>query len=167
MYDECRDYLKGKIASSGIKTAIHTNQKTLDNDNESHKAAVITDADEFEPSSEKVTYRDDDGKKHKRIKTFDRKLTFIVTIGEYSYSKVEKIFERFVSLLDGGLYIDDNYVKLKLLPANWFDEEDKIIKSKAAIVFKVCFEGCVFEDSDFLKIGIAFEAPEMEGKEEI
>lgn len=167
MYNECRDYLKGKLTSSGIKTQIHTNQKTLDNDKESHKAAVITDGDEFEPNGQKVTYRDEDGKKHKRTKKFDRKLTFIVTIGEYSFSKVEEIFEKFVGSLDEGLYIDDNYVNLKLLPASWFDEEDKIIKAKAAIVFKVCFEGCVFKDSDFLKIGIAFETPEMEGKEEI
>lgn len=166
MYIECRDYLTKLIKGAGIKRDIHINQKTLESDNESHKAAVIADADEQKRSSQKVNFRDQEGIKHKRTKKFERILTFIVTIGDYTYEQVEAIFEKFLSLIDEGIYIDGNFTEIALMPASWFDEEDKIIKSKAAVVFKVQFSGGIYKDTDYKKISVDFEEPAMDRKEE-
>lgn len=166
MYIECRDYLVGLIKSAGLKREVHTNQKTLDADNESHKAAVIADTDEQKPNGKKVKYVDADGRKHKRTKKFDRSLTFIVTIGDYNYEQVEAVYERLLSLIDPGIWINDNYTGITLQPGTWFDDEDKIIKSKAAVVFKIKFDGGVYVDTDYLKIGIDVEVPEKGRKEE-
>lgn len=163
MYNQCRDYLVDKIKVAGIKREIHINQKTLEADGESHKGAVIGHKDESERSGDKVIFRDSDGKKHKRTKIFTRKLTFIVTIGGYSEGEVEKIYEEFLTIVGLGLYIDGNWTELKLEPADWFDEEDKIIRSKVAIVFNVIFTGGVYKDTDYLKVGLDLES-EMERK---
>lgn len=162
MYQECNEYLIEKLGVAGITRPVHMNQKTLDNDNESHKAAVIPESDALTRTIEKITYRDELGKKHKRTKIFDRKMTFIVTIGEYKAETCEAIFEKFITGLDEGIYINGNYVTMELMPANWYDEEDKIIKSNIAVVFKVSFEGGVYKDSDYLKIGVDIGSPEME-----
>ncbi|MEG1931294.1 MAG: SON protein [Anaerovorax sp.] len=162
MYQECNQYLIKKLEIAGITRPVHLNQKTLENDNESHKAAVISESDEFTRNVEKVIYRDQLGKKHKRTKIFDRKVTFIVTIGEYKAETCEAIFEKFVTGLDEGIYINGNYVTMELMPANWFDEEDKIMKSNIAVIFKVSFSGGIYKDTDYLKVGIDVSAPEME-----
>lgn len=166
MYIECRDYLVEIIKAAGIKREVHINQKTLDVDNEPHKAAIIAESDEQKRSGQKVSYIDQEGKKHKRTKQFDRTLTFIVTIGDYTYAQVETIFESFLRLIEAGIYIDGNYTEISLLPATWYDEEDKIIKSKAAVVFKVQFAGGLYKDTGYKKIAVDFEDPEMDGKEE-
>ena len=166
MYIECRDYLVSLIKQAGIKREVHTNQKTLDGDSESHKAAVIADTDESKRSGQKVKYKDQEGIKHKRTKKFERILTFIVTVGDYTYEQVEVIFEKFLRLVDDGIYIDGNYTEITIMPATWYDEEDKIIRSKAAVVFKVQFDGGIYKDTNYKKIGVDYEETAMDRKEE-
>lgn len=165
MYMECREYLISLLVQAGMKRPVHTNQKTMDNDNEPHKAAVIADTDEQKCNGQKVIYKDKAGKRYKRTKRFDRTITFIVTIGDHTYPKVESIFERFLRLVEQGIYIDGNYTEINLQPATWYDEDDRIIKSKALVVFKVQFIGGVYVDTNYIKVNADIKAIEPEGKE--
>lgn len=165
MFNQCRDYLIEKLKVAGVKREIHIAQKTLDADNESHKAAVIGHKDEVERSGDKTTFRDREGNKHKRTKVFTRKLTFIVTIGGYSEGEVDKIYEAFLAIIGTGLDINGNWTELSLEPADWVDEKDDIIRSKVALIFQVVFKGGVYKDTDYLKVGLDLDLEsEMERK---
>ncbi|MGN0710498.1 MAG: hypothetical protein ACI4LO_01965 [Anaerovoracaceae bacterium] len=152
MFVSCRDYLVEKLKKSISKGKVYLNQKELDNDAAPFKAAVIIDTDETERSGQKTIYRDEQGEKHKRIKKFVRTLTFILTIGAPTDLEAEKAFENFLSNIDEGIFINDNYTPIKVMGASWYDEKDKIIRAQAAVVFKVQFEGGVYSDTDFLKV---------------
>lgn len=151
MIAQYKDYLIKKIQDAGIKGKIYTSLKELKASQESHIGAVLFETDKFERSGSKKVFRDDTGKK-KRIKVFDRKTYFSITIGEYKQDKCEEIFERFMTLLDTGIVINENYIPIEIENADWVDEKDSILKAKIAVQVLIRFDGGIYKDVSFAKL---------------
>lgn len=147
MIKECKEYLISKLKSAGIKSNIYTSIKKLEKSNESHVGAVLFEGDNFTRSGSKTTYKDQRGDKQKRVKIFNRQISFVVVIGEYEESKCEEIFEKFIGLLDRGIVIDSNYTPIEIDDADWVDENDSILKAKIAVQVKITFEGGLYKDA--------------------
>ena len=152
MINECRQYLKDKLKDAGIKTKILTTMKELKITQENHLGAVLFESDDFEKSIKKRQFINANGDKQKRTQKLLRKTQFTVTIGEYSTEKCEGIFDKFMESLDSGIYIDDNYVELNPLKADWVEDKDSIIKSKIAVQILIEFVGGVYKDTGFKPI---------------
>lgn len=152
MIGQYREYLIQKLKDAGIKSMIHISFKKLAQSQESHIGAVLFDGDKFDRSGSKTTYRDNRGDKQKRVKVFDRGTTFTVIIGDYDQEKCEEIFEGFLSSLDRGLVIADNYIPIEVEDADWVDKDDSILKSKVAVQIKLRFDGGIYKDTAFAKV---------------
>lgn len=152
MIVECNEYLKGKLSTAGISKQIITNQKKLKDNNEKHFGAVLPDKEEITKSGQMKVYFDDQGKKKKRTEKFKRIIYFIVIIGEYSFEKCSEIYEKFISSLDYGLYIDSNWAEMTIEEIDWVDKEDSILKSEITVQMLLKFEGGVYRDVDFKTI---------------
>lgn len=153
MIAECRDYLINKVAEAGIKTKIKTTMKDLKLSNESHIGAVLFENDEFEKDIKKTIYVDELGSKQKRTKLWSRKTSFTVIIGEFEQTKCEIIFKKFITLIDSGLHVDGNYIEIVPKKADWVEKEDSILKSKVAVQVLIEFDGGIYKDSAFKKVG--------------
>ena len=152
MYSECKSYLVGLLKTAGIKTKPYTSMAALGKSMESHLGAVIFENEALSRNGSKKQFTDD-GARKKRKKVFDRNLTFTVTIGEYSDDAVEEIYENFLAGLDQGIYVKGSYVPIEVEDADWVDKDDSILKSKVAVQVKVTFDGGVYKDTSFAKIG--------------
>lgn len=147
MIRECKEYLILKLKEAGIKSQVYTSMKKLEKSNESHIGAVLFEGDSFARSGSKTIYVDQGGVKQKRVKIFDRQISFVVVIGEYEESKCEVIFEKFITLLDRGIVIDGNFTPIEVEDADWVDENDSILKAKIAVQVKITFKGGLYKDS--------------------
>lgn len=147
----CRDYLVGRLREAGIKSNVHISMKKLKTSQESHIGAVLFEGDTFVREFGKRIYHDESGK-HRRRKLFTRETSFTVVIGEYEQDACERIFERFMTLLDRGIHIDGNFTEVEPGEADWVDDDDSILKSKIAVQLKVKFVGGLYRDSDFAPI---------------
>ena len=149
LYAECKQYLIAKLREAGIKTRIYTTKKSLEKCMESHVGAVLFEREECARNGSKKRYRDEEGAKHKRRKVFDRAVTFVVLIGDYTDDTVEAMLEKFVSLLDRGITVDGNFVPLEIEGVEWVDTEDALLKAQVAVRVTVTFNGGVYKDTDF------------------
>lgn len=151
MYGKCREYLIEHLKTAGIKTNPYTTMAALSKSMESHIGAVLFENETLLRNGSKTTYVESELRK-KRRKVFDRKLSFTVTIGEYTDEAVEEIYEKFLSGLDQGINIDGNYVPIEVEEAEWIDKDDSILKSKLAVQVKITFDGGIYRDTDFAKL---------------
>lgn len=147
LYAQCRQYLIDKLKEAGVKTRIYTTQKLLEKCMESHVGAVLFQSETYSRNGSKTYFKDEEGARHKRRKLFDRDLTFSAIIGEYSDDAAEALFEKFIGLLDAGIYVDGSYVPIELADADWVDEEDSVLRAKVAVELTVVFHGGVYRDT--------------------
>lgn len=151
MFLYCRQYLVDKVKEAGIKTTVHTSRKKLELTNESHVGAVLFIDDGFSRNGSKTIFENSEGGKVKRIRRHNRDLTFDVILGDYDETKLETIFESFVSLLPEGIVIDGNYTAIDLSKAEWSEKDDSYLKSKLAVRIVVTFKGGVYKDIPLTK----------------
>jgi hypothetical protein len=149
MIGQCKEYLIQKLKDAGIKSTVYTSIKKLEKSSESHIGAVLFEGDSFTRSGSKTIFVDQGGVKQKRVKIFNRKISFVVVIGEYNEEKCETIFETFIGLLDRGMLIDGNFTPIEIDDADWVDENDSVLKAKIAVQVKITFEGGLYKDSTF------------------
>lgn len=149
LYTDSKRYLVAKLKAAGVKTNIYTTQKSFDKSQESHIGAVLFDREAYARNGSKKRFRDEEGAKHKRRKVFDRAVTFVVLIGDYTDDTVEAMLEKFVSLLDRGITVDGNFVPLEIEGVEWVDTEDALLKAQVAVRVTVTFNGGVYKDTDF------------------
>jgi len=151
MFSECKSYLVDHLKAAGIKTIPYTSMVALSKSMESHIGAVLFEKETLLRNGSKTQYVED-GARKKRRKVFDRKLSFTVIIGEYTEEAVETIYEKFVSGLDTGLYVNGNYISIEVEEADWVDKDDSTLKSKLAVQVMVTFDGGIYRDTDFIKL---------------
>lgn len=151
MIMQCREYLIKKLEEAGIKRKIYTSLKELKASQEPHVGAVLFESDKFERSGSKKVFKDDQGK-NKRLKLFDRKTFFTVTIGEHQQDKCEELFESFMAALDSGILINGNYIAIEIEEADWVDKDDSILKSKIAVQILIRFDGGIYKDIKYARI---------------
>jgi hypothetical protein len=166
MIVECKNYLKNKLKAAGIKTNIFEEQKKLKNNQEQHTAAVLIEKEEIEKSGKIKVYTDEQtSKRQKRTEKFSRIVYFIVVIGDYDLAACATIYEKFISLLDNGLYINGNFTDMSIEEIDWVDEDDSILKSKITVQMLFKFEGGIFEDTEFKHINLENVTAEVEPNE--
>ena len=112
LYAESKAYLLAKLKEAGLKSKPYTTIKSLEKSQESHVGAVIFEKEAISRNGSKKRYRDQEGAQKKRRKVFDRNLTFTVTIGDYTDDAVETMFEKFLEILDRGIWVNGDFVPL-------------------------------------------------------
>lgn len=152
LYQESKQYLLGKLKAAGLKSKPYTTQKALEKSQESHIGAVLFESETLSRNGSKTRFRDQEGAQKKRRKVFDRALAFTVIIGDYSDEAVENMFERFLSGLDRGIYVNGDFVPIEAEGADWVDKDDSILKAQVAVQVKIVFNGGVYQDTDFAKV---------------
>lgn len=152
MFAVCRGFLVTALTEAGVKTKIYTSFKKLQLCQESHVGAVLFEKESLNRNGSKKIFKDEAQEKHKRRKVLNRSVSFNVIIGDYGADEVEAIYEKFLSVLPDGLYIDGNYVAIEPEYADWMSEGDNILKSKLAVQLLVRFDGGVYKDTDFAKL---------------
>lgn len=169
LYTESKAYLLAKLKEAGLKTKPYTTIKGLEKSQESHVGAVIFEKETISRNGSKKLYKDQEGAQKKRRKVFDRKLTFTVTIGDYTDDAVETMFEKFLASLDRGIWVDGDFVPLEAEGADWVNKDDSILKAQVAVQVAITFEGGLYKDTGFAPLThIEIEAVEkINGKEPI
>lgn len=152
LYTDCKNYLLTKLKEAGLKSKPYTTQKSLEKSQESHIGAVLFESEGLSRNGSKKHYRDDEGAQKKRRKIFDRNLSFTVIIGDYTDDAVETLYEKFISSLDRGIYVDGNFVPVEPEAADWVDKDDSILKAQVAVQVKINFEGGIYRDTDFVRV---------------
>lgn len=152
LYQESKQYLLDKLKAAGLKSKPYTTQKALEKSQESHIGAVLFESETLSRNGSKTRFRDQEGAQKKRRKVFDRALAFTVIIGDYSDEAVENMFERFLSGLDRGIYVNGDFVPIEAEGADWVDKDDSILKAQVAVQVKIVFNGGVYQDTDFAKV---------------
>lgn len=167
LYTESKAYLLAKLKEAGLKTKPYTTIKGLEKSQESHVGAVIFEKEDISRNGSKKLYKDQEGAQKKRRKVFDRKLTFTVTIGDYTDDAVETMFEKFLASLDRGIWVDGDFVPLEAEGADWVNKDDSILKAQVAVQVAITFEGGLYKDTGFAPLThIEIEAVEkINGKE--
>ena len=149
LYTESKAYLLVKLKEAGLKTKPYTTIKGLEKSQESHIGAVIFEKESISRNGSKKLYKDQEGAQKKRRKVFDRKLTFTVTIGDYTDDAVETMFEKFLASLDRGIWVDGDFVPLEAEGADWVNKDDSILKAQVAVQVAITFEGGLYKDTGF------------------
>lgn len=149
LYTESKAYLLVKLKEAGLKTKPYTTIKGLEKSQESHIGAVIFEKETISRNGSKKLYKDQEGAQKKRRKVFDRKLTFTVTIGDYTDDAVETMFEKFLASLDRGIWVDGDFVPLEAEGADWVNKDDSILKAQVAVQVAITFEGGLYKDTGF------------------
>ena len=149
LYTQAKQYLLDRLKAAGLKSKPYTTQKSLEKSQESHIGAVIFERETYARNGSKKRFRDEEGVKHKRRRVFDRNLTFLVTIGDYTDDAVETMLEQFISGLDSGIYVNGNFVPIEIDGADWVYKDDSILKAQVAVQVSVTFQGGVYRDTDF------------------
>ena len=149
LYTESKAYLLVKLKEAGLKTKPYTTIKGLEKSQESHIGAVIFEKETISRNGSKKLYIDQEGAQKKRRKVFDRKLTFTVTIGDYTDDAVETMFEKFLASLDRGIWVDGDFVPLEAEGADWVNKDDSILKAQVAVQVAITFEGGLYKDTGF------------------
>lgn len=149
LYAECKNYLIDRLKAAGVKSKLYTTQKALAKSLESHVSAVIFESERPSRNGSKKLYRDQEGAKKKRRKLFDRPITFIVTIGDYTDDAVEAIYEAFLAGLDRGIWVNGDFVPIEVDGADWVDKDDSILKAQVAVQVAVTFQGGLYRDTGF------------------
>lgn len=149
LYAESKAYLLAKLQAAGLKSKPYTTIKGLEKSMESHIGAVIFEKEALSRNGSKTYYNDQQGARKKRRKVFNRDLTFTVTIGDYTDDAVEIMYEKFISSLDRGIYVNGDFVPIEVEAADWVNKDDSILKAQVAVQAAVVFHGGVYRDTDF------------------
>jgi len=149
LYAESKAYLLAKLKEAGLKSKPYTTIKGLEKSQESHVGAVIFEKEAISRNGSKKLYKDQEGAQKKRRKVFDRKLTFTVTIGDYTDDAVETMFEKFLASLDRGIWVDGDFVPIEAEGADWVNKDDSILKAQVAVQVAITFEGGLYKDTGF------------------
>ena len=149
LYAESKAYLLAKLKEAGLKSKPYTTIKGLEKSQESHVGAVIFEKEAISRNGSKKLYKDQEGAQKKRRKVFDRKLTFTVTIGDYTDDAVETMFEKFLASLDRGIWVDGDFVPIEAEGADWVNKDDSILKAQVAVQVAITFQGGLYRDTDF------------------
>lgn len=169
LYAESKAYLIAKLKEAGLKSKPYTTIKGLEKSQESHVGAVIFEKETLSRNGSKKLYKDKEGARKKRRKIFDRNLTFTVTIGDYTDDAVETMFEKLLTSLDRGIWVNGDFVPVEVDGADWVDKDDSILKAQVAVQVAITFQGGLYRDTDFGPLThIEIEAIEkVNGKEPI
>ena len=73
-------------------------------------------------------------------------------IGDYTDEAVEIMFEKFLSGLDRGIYVNGDFVPIEVGAADWVDKDDSILKAQVAAQVSITFGGGIYRDTDFAKV---------------
>ena len=98
-----KNYLIKTLKESGIKSQVYTNMKKLKQGNEPHVGAVLRNGETFTRSGSKKVYTDQEGRRKRRVKLWNRSTSLHVVIADTSEEKVEEILENFIVNLKKGL----------------------------------------------------------------
>lgn len=169
LYAESKAYLLAKLKEAGLKSKPYTTIKGLEKSQESHVGAVIFEKETLSRNGSKKLFKDKEGAQKKRRKIFDRNLTFTVTIGDYTDDAVETMFEKLLTSLDRGIWVNGDFVPVEVDGADWVDKDDSILKAQVAVQVAITFQGGLYRDTDFGPLThIEIEAIEkVNGKEPI
>lgn len=149
-----KNYLIKTLKESGIKSQVYTNMKKLKQGNEPHVGAVLRNGETFTRSGSKKVYTDQEGRRKRRVKLWNRSTSLHVVIADTSEEKVEEILENFLVNLKKGVDVDGNWVNIIVGEADWVEEGDSILKAKIAVQFDITFEGGIYEDRDMKPMDI-------------
>ena len=149
-----RNYIIQTLKDSGIRSQVYTTMKKLSQSNESHVGAVLISSDTFNRSGSKKIYKDQEGRRKRRVKLWNRTTVCRVIIADTSEEKVEAILETFLRKLKKGIPIDGNWVNIVVGDADWVEESDSILKARVAVQFDVTFEGGIYEDMEIKEMRI-------------
>lgn len=141
-----KNYLIKTLKESGIKSQVYTNMKKLKQGNEPHVGAVLRNGETFTRSGSKKVYTDQEGRRKRRVKLWNRSTSLHVVIADTSEEKVEEILENFLVSLKKGLDVNGNWVNIEVGDADWVEDGDSILKAKVAVQFDVTFEGGIYQD---------------------
>lgn len=169
LYAESKAYLIAKLKEAGVKSKPYTTIKGLGKSQESHVSAVIFEKEAISRNGSKKLYKDQQGAQKKRRKVFNRDLTFTVTIGDYTDDAVEAIYEKFLEILDRGIWVNGDHVPIEVEAADWVDKDDSILKAQVAVQVAITFQGGLYKDTGFGPLThVEIEAIEKEnGKEPV
>lgn len=157
-----RNYLVETLKSSGIKSQVYTNMKKLKQGNEVHVGAVLRNGETFTRSGSKKKFVDQEGRRKRRVKLWDRSTSLRVVIADTSEEKVEEILENFLRNLKKGIDVNGNWVNIVVGEADWVEEGDSILKAKVAVQFDITFEGGIYEDRDIKSMNIGYVSDKEE-----
>ena len=141
-----KNYLIKTLKESGIKSQVYTNMKKLKQGNEPHVGAVLRNGETFTRSGSKKVYTDQEGRRKRRVKLWNRSTSLHVVIADTSEEKVEEILENFLVNLKKGLDVNGNWADIEVGDADWVEDGDSILKAKVAVQFDVTFEGGIYQD---------------------
>lgn len=148
------NYLINTLKESGIRSQIYKTMKKLKQANEAHVGAVLKNGEAFERSGSKKSYTDQEGRRKRRAKLWDRKTSFHVVIADTTEEKVEEILDKFLRKLKKGMDVDGNWVDIKVGDMDWVEDDDSILRAKVAVQFDITFEGGIYEDREIKPMDI-------------
>ena len=151
-----KNYLIKTLKESGIKSQVYTNMKKLKQGNEPHVGAVLRNGETFTRSGSKKVYTDQEGRRKRRVKLWNRSTSLHVVIADTSEEKVEEILENFLVNLKKGLDVNGNWTDIEVGDADWVEDGDSILKAKVAVQFDVTFEGGIYQDRKIQPLEIGF-----------
>lgn len=151
-----KNYLIKTLKESGIKSQVYTNMKKLKQGNEPHVGAVLRNGETFTRSGSKKVYTDQEGRRKRRVKLWNRSTSLHVVIADTSEEKVEEILENFLVSLKKGLDVNGNWTDIEVGDADWVEDGDSILKAKVAVQFDVTFEGGIYQDRKIQPMEIGF-----------
>lgn len=152
MFTECQDELIRTLKAAGCEKDPFTSKKRLELSGESRISAVLCESDSVERTSGKRFYTSADRSRLKRVKLYERAITYTVVIGDYDQTGAERTYERFLSGLATGIYVDGNYVSIEPSEAQWMGEKDHILHAMVAVQLQVTCHGGLYRDSSMGKI---------------
>ncbi len=143
-----KDYLIAKLKESGIKSQVYTSMKKLKQANEPHLGAVLRSGEKLSRSGSKRTFVDQEGRRKRRAKLWNRDTTLRVVIADTSEEKAEEIATKLLISIGKGVAVDGNWANIAIGEMDWVEEGDSILKAKIAVQFDVTFEGGVYMDRE-------------------
>lgn len=152
MYVACQTELIRTLKAAGCEKKTFTSKKMLLASSESRLSAVLSEEEAIERYKGKKFYTDSEGKSRKRKKLYNRDITYMVVIGDYTYEKLEETYEKFLQELQEGIDVDGNYVSIEPVDAQWMGEKDHILYAKVAVEMKIVCRGGLYKDTEMLQL---------------
>lgn len=152
MYVACQKELIRALQAAGCVKQPFISMKKLLASSESRLSAVLSEDEAIERQKGKKFFTDENGKRLKRTKIFNRDITFTVVIGDYNNEAVEEIYEKFLKELADGIYLDGNYISIEPSDTEWNEEKDHILYSKVSMQVKITCHGGIYRDTDMVQV---------------
>lgn len=149
-----KQYLIDTLKKAGIKSHIYTSMKKLAMAGELQTGGVLKVREELTRSGSKKNYTDEEGRRKRRYKLWQRESILRVIIADSDEDRVEQVFTQFLKIVDKGVEEERNWEGIEINSVDWVEKEDNILKAKVAVQFDVTFTGGVYVDKLVRKIGI-------------